>query len=159
MSKNKIRTGFLRSIVKKRGDKHYYLFDEYTESGKIIRSGIHYPLCSFDPTENVLIWADTSLVIGTSNLRKVGKLRKRLLEIDTAKYKVADKDISVLSTKQFESLLEAILTELDLELMKSVSSEYPFIHVHVIENILHDSRTEMNRPSTSDTTLKSILHI
>ena len=114
-------------------DRNHYLFNLRVEN-KTLVTGTSIPLGTYDQRQNTLIWADNSNSLDKSIVQEVRKIRRKL----APDIEEASKDISILSTSEFESILHRVSHILNKEILLDLATES--IHIHLVNKLLTDDR-------------------
>ena len=114
-------------------DRNHYLFNLRVEN-KTLVTGTSIPLGTYDQRQNTLIWADNSNSLDKSVVQEVRKIRRKL----APDIEEASKDISILSTSEFESILHRVSHILNKEILLDLATES--IHIHLVNKLLTDDR-------------------
>ena len=114
-------------------DRNHYLFNLRVGNQTLI-TGTSIPLGTYDQRQNTLIWADNSNSLDKSVVQEVRKIRRKL----TPDIEEASKDISILSTSEFENILHRVSHILNKEILLDLATES--IHIHLVNKLLTDDR-------------------
>lgn len=133
--------GFVCSTILQ-NNKRNFLFDVIVKD-KIILSGTHLVIGSFDTEKNIFIWADNSNTLDKIMVDKIHSVRIELSDSKDKSHEelrqVTSKDQMVMTSNKFNQILTTISQILGKQVLIN-NTDYRILHVHVVDRIFYDNR-------------------
>lgn len=115
-------------------DITHFLFDVVVNN-ELLMSGSQKVLCAYDPTVNVLAWADVSNTLDKVAQSETRKIRETLSDSNITQ---ASADLRAMSTDNFYQLLAKVSETLKKDVL--LDNRDKIIHVYVVDRIFYDNR-------------------
>lgn len=126
------------SSIKVEQDHKYHMFNVLSDD-RILLSGVHIVIASYDTKKNILIWADVSNTLDRTMIEHVKEIKSLITENKDIFYtEIANRYMSVITTDELFIFLDYIATLTHKQVLLNIYDGV--YHIHSIENVFSDNR-------------------